>query len=153
MGVSPDRLQFAPFVGLDAAALAPLAAAMRELHVPAGETIVHEGSPATGARVLLSGTILREDPQLATLNAGPTETAESGTWFSRGALLLPVNHRHRFSARTDCAVLLLERVAFEQLLRDGEPVSHVLLDFLLDQMGDEIRELNQAINRLLLDGG
>jgi CRP-like cAMP-binding protein len=152
MGIAVERLDFAPFIGVSADDLLPLAEAMRELHVPAGETIVHEGTPATGARVLLSGTILREDPTLATLNASPSESAEAGTWFSRGALLLPLSHRHRFTALSDCAVLLLERTAFEALLERGAPAAYVLLDFLLDQMGDEIRDLNQAINRLLLDG-
>ncbi len=128
-----------------------LAAAMELVEAPAGALLHAPGEDAPGLDVLLSGTVVRDDPALAILTARSGEIDEPGAFFSKGALILPVQHRHRLRAVSDVRLARLGRDVFLDALSNGASWAQALLDALLLAIGDDIRDVNEAIRQLLAE--
>lgn len=128
-----------------------LAGRMTLLHFDAGDAIHEPGSPAPGIDVLVSGTVQRDDPTLATLALRCGEVSSPGEVFTKGSLLLPVVYRHRLRAVTDVDIARLQRDDFLAALTAAAPCAQRLLDTLIDAIGVDIREVNDTIHRLLAE--
>ncbi|MFT4705165.1 MAG: CRP-like cAMP-binding protein [Bradymonadia bacterium] len=134
-----DDLQRATFVrSADSVALA------------AGETLYNADEAATGLYVLVAGTMCVIDPLLTSLGeAGGSHIDRAGSLLSPGSLLESYSHRHSVKAATDATLLHLARAKFETLFEQGNPLAFRLLDFLVQDIGSQVRELNRAIQDVL----
>ncbi|MFT6397044.1 MAG: signal-transduction protein with cAMP-binding, CBS, and nucleotidyltransferase domain [Bradymonadia bacterium] len=148
MSIPNEFWTSSPFEQLSDAQRSDLATCCDFSSYAAGKSIYEAGAPATGAYLLLSGTVGMTDPGMASL--GDTEqTLDAGSFFSRGSLLAAVNHRHHCVARTDTVVALLSRNAFLEAVTRDRSFSFRVIDDIVQRGSEEVRSLNHAIHGLL----
>lgn len=140
-----------PFATFSSAELDAVVSCVSIVRIPAGEVAHEPGSDAAGLDILISGTVLREDPALATLGTGMGEINAPGTLFSKSALLRPAHHRHRLAAVSDTVLARLPRDRFLARLNDADPMAQRLLDHLVVAISADVREVNEIVHRLLAE--
>ena len=146
----PDTLWFSePFASFGGPERLDLLDHSEVRSVAAGGTIYEPGDLSAGAYVLLEGRAEMSDPLMATIGGKPVQVERPGTIVSKASLLEPFEHRHRFSAVTDCSFLLIPRDAFQARFADGAVFALRLLDHVVVSGSAEVRELNGAIHSLL----
>lgn len=128
-----------------------LLAASPQLAVPAGGTVVREGTEGTGLYFLLAGRVevLKERPDGAGQRLAIVEAPSI-----LGELSLVTDGPHTATARalTDCQLRVLGRSDFRQRLAAGDLVAYKLLGAMADVLARRLIRINQTVLELSVGG-
>jgi len=138
---TPDLLRGIPlFAALTRPQLETIAAALTERDVPAGTTLVQEGTPLDEFHVLVKGVVeFRRRSRRG--HDAPLETRRPGDWW--GAIEGPAEAT--VTAAKDCTLLVMPRAAWEQLLFVNRDLAYTLLWSLVRRMAEHLRKARARI--------
>jgi CRP-like cAMP-binding protein len=126
---SADDLRTIPlFSGLEPEALERIAAAAKEVEVPAGQPLTQPGAPGTGMFFVCDG-IVEVEAREAVHELGP------GDFFGELALLTDGGTRTaRCRAKSDVRCIAFDRTDFENLVREHPDIAATLLEIALTRL-------------------
>jgi CRP-like cAMP-binding protein len=111
--------------------LAKIASLTDEVELPAGETLTQKGQTGREFCVLVSGSVdvLDGKTKLATL--------KDGDFFGEIALILDAPRSATVVTTTPARILVVERVAFRQLMRELPSIQEKVLEALAGRLARE----------------
>ena len=150
----PESIRgLAPFATMSSQEQEELAAVATLRPFEEEENIYHAGEEADALYVLIAGAVRLEDPELSRLTALTLPCVDQiGALVSKGSILRAFEHRHRLVGVQPGTLLELPRDAFQKLFDSGSGAAYVLVDYLLRELTEEVRDLNAGIQRLLAEG-
>jgi CRP-like cAMP-binding protein len=128
MAIADDLRSIPLFAHLEPAALEQIAAAAKEVDVPAGRPLTQPGAPGTGMFFVCDGTVEVEARE-SWRELGP------GDFFGELALLTEGGTRTaRCRAKTDVRCIAFDRAGFENLVREHPDIAATLLETALTRL-------------------
>jgi CRP/FNR family cyclic AMP-dependent transcriptional regulator len=119
------------FSGCSKAELSRIAAIADEIHQPPGSELIREGTRGSEFCVMVSGAVSvhSKGVELRALTAGD--------FFGEIALIMDVRRSATVTATTPVRLLVLERLAFQRLLRDQPSIQAKILRELAGRLAAE----------------
>ena len=128
MAGADDLRKIPLFAGLEPEALERIAAAAKDVDVPAGQPLTQPGAPGTGMFFICDGTVEVESRETIR-ELGP------GDFFGELALLTEGGTRTaRCRAKSDVRCIAFDRAGFENLVREHPDIAATLLETALTRL-------------------